>query len=710
MPVIQCTCGKQLRVPDEHAGKRVKCPGCGQPVVVPAARAVSTAPPAAVTKINFRCGCGQAMQAKPEHAGLRSKCPACGTVVAIPRPGAAADKMTPRAPQAVPPPAPSREEPEPAPRPRREAPAAKGSPLPWIVGIVVLLVLVGGGIGAFFIFKDKDKGDVAGGTGTGSGTGSGTGGGQTNTQAPGAIQDVDLVPGDAQGFAMLRVADLWNADLTQKVLKEVLKSAPPGTDPLAEMQKNIGLTPADVERITAVAVDAEQKMGWAVVTSTRPLEPEQLLFTWFKGNKAEKVTHAGKTLHVVPTPDLGRLALCFVHDTLLVAGPEEGVKRCLNQIGGQRSAGPLDEAIKRAGEKHLVLLAGTPPPDIMAQARMNLPDFLQSAAPLLDAQGASLTLDLPDLLKLELGLRMPNEEKAKAAAQAAQDLVSAGRIFLPQVKTELSKELPKETADALFKQIQATSNSIKVNSAGPGVTVQVSADVKAIGDILLPLLPGLLGGGASGPGPVGAAKATQHSNNLKQLVLAMHNYHDANGHFPPAVIYSKDGKPLYSWRVELLPYLEQGQLYNEFHRDEPWNSPHNIKLVSRMPPMFRLPGDPPTMSMTPYQVFVGQGTPWPGDGRMGLRMPGSFPDGTSNTILIAEASKKVLWTQPEDMRLRPGVSPLTLVGSRAFPGFFYVALADGFVTKVPTTISEKTLRDAINPADGNPLGPDWPVK
>ncbi len=701
MPVIQCSCGKQLRVPDEHAGKRVKCPACGQACAVPAAggvRAAAPPPATAAAKINFRCSCGKVMQAKPEHAGLKSKCPACGTVVAIPRaPGApntvATRPTQPAAPSALP-----REE-EFTASPQR-APIAKRSPFPWIVGgMVALLLLVGGVVAAVLVFKGKGEGEGGGGGG---------GGGPKAQVAP--VHDVDLIPGDAQGFAMVRVADLWNAELAQKGLKEALKSAPPGTDPLAEMQKEIGLTPPDVERITVVAIDAQQKMGWGLATGTKPFDREKLLSTWFKGNQPEKATHAGKTLHVVPTPDLGRMAICFVHDTLLLAGPEEGVKRCLNQLGGQRPAGPLDDAIKRAGEKHLVLLGANPPPDLMTLARKDLPDFLQSAAPLLDAQGAALTLDLDDLLKLNLGLRLPDEEKSKAAREAAQGLVQVARFALPQIKAQLAQMLPKPAAEALYKEVVNISNGIKVEQAGASVTVQVSANVKTIGDTLLPLLPGLMGGpGGPGPGPgIGGPKAVQHTNNLKQLAIAMHNYNDFNGHLPPAVIYSKDGKPLYSWRVELLPYLEQNDLYQQFKRDEPWNSPNNTKLISKMPAVFRLPGDPPTMYMTPYQLFVGQGTPWPDNDRMGPRLPASFPDGTSNTILIAEAANRVVWTRPDDMKLLPGVSAKSLVGSKAFPGAFYVVMADGRAIKVPLAISDKTLRDAINPADGNILGQDWP--
>ena len=78
-------------------------------------------------------------------------------------------------------------------------------------------------------------------------------------------------------------------------------------------------------------------------------------------------------------------------------------------------------------------------------------------------------------------------------------------------------------------------------------------------------------------------------NNEKQIALAMHNYHAANDHLPPAAIKDKAGKPLLSWRVAILPYLEQAALYNKFHLDEPWDSPHNKALIASMPAVYACP-------------------------------------------------------------------------------------------------------------------------
>ena len=86
-----------------------------------------------------------------------------------------------------------------------------------------------------------------------------------------------------------------------------------------------------------------------------------------------------------------------------------------------------------------------------------------------------------------------------------------------------------------------------------------------------------------------AAARIQCANNLHQIGIAAHAYHDAFNSFPPAAITSKEGRPLLSWRVALLPHLDEGALYNEFHLNEPWDSAHNSKLIARMPAVYRCP-------------------------------------------------------------------------------------------------------------------------
>ena len=185
----------------------------------------------------------------------------------------------------------------------------------------------------------------------------------------------------------------------------------------------------------------------------------------------------------------------------------------------------------------------------------------------------------------------------------------------------------------------------------------------------------------------------------------MHSYYDQHGRLPPAAVYGDDGTPLLSWRVLILPFIEQGELYRRFNLDEPWDSPHNIQLLPEMPHVF-FPFDgssPPEPHTTFYQVFVGKGAAF--EGRVGLRLKEDFPDGTASTILIVEAGNAVPWTKPQDLIYGADL-PLPELGG-IFKDSFRVGFGDGSVRTVPKEISEKSLRAAITRNGNDKFGEDW---
>lgn len=186
----------------------------------------------------------------------------------------------------------------------------------------------------------------------------------------------------------------------------------------------------------------------------------------------------------------------------------------------------------------------------------------------------------------------------------------------------------------------------------------------------------------------------------------MLDYNDSHGHMPPAVVYGKDGRPLFSWRVLLLPYIEQEDLYKQFHLDEPWDSPHNLSLLERMPKIY---GPPPRkMSRMPSyhticHVFIGKGAAF--EDKKELKIPHDFPDGTSNTILIIEAGPPVPWTKPDDIPYDLE-APLPQLDT-LFPDIIRLVLTDCSRRHVRKDIGESTLRAAITRNGGEILGPDW---
>jgi RNA polymerase sigma factor (sigma-70 family) len=189
------------------------------------------------------------------------------------------------------------------------------------------------------------------------------------------------------------------------------------------------------------------------------------------------------------------------------------------------------------------------------------------------------------------------------------------------------------------------------------------------------------------------------AQSLKEIGIALHAYYDVHGRFPAHAIYDKDGNALLSWRVAILPFIDQKALYNQFRLHEPWDSPHNKKLIPKMPRIYGpLANADNKKYMTSYQVFVGAGTLF--DGSAGLRIA-DVPDGTSNTIAAVEAGKAVIWTRPLDLAYSPN-KPLPKLGG-AFKNGFHILFADGGVSFVKLKYDEKKMRYAILRNDGEPL-------
>jgi prepilin-type processing-associated H-X9-DG protein len=202
-----------------------------------------------------------------------------------------------------------------------------------------------------------------------------------------------------------------------------------------------------------------------------------------------------------------------------------------------------------------------------------------------------------------------------------------------------------------------------------------------------------------------AARRSQCVNNLKQIGLALHNYHSANNCFPPQAITDQDGKPLLSWRVVLLPYLEQAPLYNQFHLDEPWDSPNNRPLLDMIPMTYRCPSEVPEPGMTRYEVVVGPQYLF-SDPSEQKRPTSMFEvtDGTSNTIAVGEAAQPVHWSAPDDI---PFTTPLPNSGfASRHPGGFNTLFTDGSVRFVRNTIMPNILRALLTRNGGEVISSD----
>ncbi len=228
----------------------------------------------------------------------------------------------------------------------------------------------------------------------------------------------------------------------------------------------------------------------------------------------------------------------------------------------------------------------------------------------------------------------------------------------------------------------------KVKTEGTAVRLQSQVDLDVADTAVALLTPAVMGART-------AARRSQSMNNMKQLMLAMHNYADANKHFPAAVIIGPDGKTPHSWRIEMLPYVDQAALYQQYKMDEPWDSENNKKVLEQMPAVFRHPAADPNSKDASYFAITGETTIFPGMKPSGFA---DIRDGTSNTIALVEAQRSIPWTKPEDIPYDPA-KPLPKFGSYE-PGIFVAAFADGSVRNVAQNVDEKLLRALFTRAGG----------
>jgi hypothetical protein len=202
-------------------------------------------------------------------------------------------------------------------------------------------------------------------------------------------------------------------------------------------------------------------------------------------------------------------------------------------------------------------------------------------------------------------------------------------------------------------------------------------------------------------------------NNMRQIVLAMHNYESEHGRFPPAYIADEDGNPIHSWRILILPYLDQQNLFERYSMDEPWNGPNNRLLADEIDAIYRCPshysGDS-KKNCTNYCLVTGKGTLFEADQAPAFD---DIKDGSSNTIILVEVNhSEIQWMEPRDLSLEQAIRGFEQAAkdeqSGNHPGIQNVAFADSSVNSLATSTIREELEKLFLVADefGNQHQPE----
>ena len=497
--------------------------------------------------------------------------------------------------------------------------------------------------------------------------------------------------------------DLKQIDLPAAVKMAVELS---GQQVLAEQQKQAeqqgramlqGLLQAGVGEIYAV-----------VSLADFPKEPVFLAAPVKAGNKPAAAAEMLRGLASFQAADVIR--------GLAVAGSQT----TLDRLKTLRPAGTRLELVQgfaKAGDTAAQIVVA-PSDDVRRVIREMLPRLPDeigggSSKMLSDVQWIAAGIAAPPKASFELTIKSRDADSAAALRGFAIGGLAAARQ-LPQAQ---QTPKPDEVVRLLTPQLKGDQLSIAISDK--------DGTLRTLAAALQPVLAV----------PVAARNSAQQLNNLKQLMLALHNYHDTHNYFPPQAIRSKDGKPLLSWRVAILPFIEQESLYKEFHLDEPWDSEHNKKLIPRLPPTLASPLLPARhrelglttylapLSKKPPAVFVAPKPIAPDaeakgertrdeeskDPQMVFDVPRGtrmrlITDGTSNTIAVLDVNPDaaVVWTKPADLVIDPK-DPLDAL--RGLPGdSFAAAMCDGSVRRIKTSIDIKTLMRLFLMDDGEPLG------
>ncbi|WP_169975109.1 DUF1559 domain-containing protein [Tautonia rosea] len=514
--------------------------------------------------------------------------------------------------------------------------------------------------------------------------------------------DLSPVPADAAFVAAIRPARLATQPEIQELIDEF--------DPMAQIYGGIDLPVSGLEQVTVVEM---RRMEPPPRRGSMPIVPDLIIVRTVDpvgdeliGNilkEFDTVSYLGTTYQRARGAPMTTYR--FNPQTLLIVQSEQTLRYLIAERNRPKGSPLWLEAAGSVNAGQFLLAFETPwLSQLIGPQPARAAGLLEPLAligPMLDRASAyAISFDLFDGISITGLALCGDEEGATQVSETATAFKTLGRNALSYMQGMVTEsDAGSESFLAVLKEVETLLNAVAISADGSTVRLQAETDQDLSAIMRL----------AMGPITTAriASRRTQAMNNLKQIALALHNYHDVFGNFPPPVLISENGIP-YSWRVAILPFLEQAQLYDQYRFDEPWDGPNNRKLLEQIPPVYRVPDANTDPTHAAYFAFVGPATLMgePGKGTH-LR---DVRDGTSNTLAIVESKRPIPWTQPEDI---PFAFELKDVRNAPVPdlgGFweegFQAAFADGSVRFLANSINADVLRALITRSGGEVVSVD----
>ena len=497
----------------------------------------------------------------------------------------------------------------------------------------------------------------------------------------------ETIPATGFFVVSVNVAQLWD----DKSLAGVRQGLSDAKHPLLKtLKKETGFDLADLERVTVsiptfVFGPRESPMPIFLLTARKAVDLPKLL----KAIQAVPIAEARKTVPNIPEGIDGTSVYLKGDSEVFIAIDERtiaftgfrGLDRDGKQLpqfladlkaGAPAQDGPLAEALALAPKHTVVAAVDFAPLRKALDEAGEVPAEFKPLLKMAQAERGLLTMDFGQSISATAKLTFFDAETAEKVEPAAKEIFDLARAILgKEAKDKRRDAETKSVVDPILGFLDAALGKATAKRAGKVLTLTVGGEVDAALKKSLEAFPAWAA--------VESERVTIE-NNLKQIGLAMHNYEAANGHFPQDIT-DKNGKAILSWRVHLLPYMEQEKLYKQFDLTKPWDDAANKGLLEKMPDVYkRLGREPKDNGFTYFQTFAAVkategGSPFLVAGVN--RKIATITDGTSNTLMVVEAAEAVSWLKPGDLVYDP--KKLPKVGH---DGWMYSGFGDGSVRRM----------------------------